>query len=153
MHFSNKEILIYLFSGISSRTIIEKRVWELVPLSSLFAPKHKTSFLASPSALILLIITSILDIKWRVNNSAIQVTFRVPRLFEGCQTSVFHLERKREKRKKEPCRHLVREKKEEEQDNMREKSSIQGSGNGKKKRLWGSLCDRLSSRRPPARGK
>lgn len=85
-------------------------VWGLLLL--LFTPKQ-ISF-SIPLSSDLLIITSILDLKWRMNSSTIQVTFRVLWLFEGCQTSVFHL-----KNQQSPCT-------KGEQDRIRE-NGLQGS--------------------------
>lgn len=62
-----------------------------------------------------------------MNDSAIQVTFRVLCLFEGCQTSVFHL-----KNQQPAC-------------TKGEQDSIQGLGM-KKVKIVGSLCDRISSK-------
>lgn len=134
-HSENTKRAIYILSGISWRTVYKKgALCGSVDCycCCLFQSRH---LLASPSALILLIITSVLDIKWRTNSSAIQVTFRVLWFFEGCQTSVFHL--------KNQQLHCTKG----EQDKMREKGSFQGLEMNKW-RLWGLFVITFPLRSP-----
>lgn len=89
--FSNGQIQICLFCGINKRTSL-KSIWcGSEGRNCCLQSKH---IAIPPPVQFLLIITSILDMKWRKkkHDFAIQVTFRVVWVFESCQTSVFHLQ-------------------------------------------------------------